>query len=189
MASTDTLQKFLLPFSEDDEKRLASLAGNSKLLLGAIKSLLLTNTVSYDELASELQAGAAQNELEVQLLRRALGSLSVGEYVPLYALCVVLSQATEPLSEKELDAVWKSIPFPEPYPDGEDLLLMLLRLNFVELSTKSSAPKFQLYSAVKAEILRRLSQEDCTSANLAFAQFYSNQTGNDDTRCPNGNIT
>ncbi len=184
MAIADTLQKFLLPFSEDDERQLATLAGKSPLLLGAIKSLLLTNTVSYDDLVRELQASAESDDLTTQWLRRALSSLSTGEYVPLYALCVVLSQATEPLSEKELDTIWKSIPFPEPYPDGEDVLLMLLRLNFVELSTKSSAPKFQLHSAVKAEILRRLSPEDCTSANLAFAQLYSNQTGNDDTRVP-----
>lgn len=182
MAVADALQKFSLPFSEEDEQRLLSLAGESRLLLGAIKSLLLTNTLSYDDIEREVQTQKATTNGAATLLQRALEALSVGDYAPLYALCVVLSQAIEPLSEKDLDAVWRYLPFPETYPEAEDLLLMLLRLNFAEMTAKSGAPKFQLNEQVKTQILNRLSAEDCVSANVAFAHFYSNQTGNDDER-------
>ncbi|MFN3428065.1 MAG: hypothetical protein ACK41G_10905 [Candidatus Thermochlorobacter sp.] len=182
MAVADALQKFSLPFAEEDEQRLLALAGDSRLLLGAIKSLLLTNALSYDDIVREFQAQQDGTDQTTLMLQQALYALSAGECAPLYALCVVLSQASEPLSEKDLSAVWQYLPFPEAGPDAEDLLLILLRLNFVEMTTKSGAPKFQLNQEVKAEVLRRLSPEDSVSANIAFVHFYSNQTGNDDER-------
>jgi hypothetical protein len=42
---------------------LLPFAGKSPLLLGAIKSLLLTNTVSYDDFVRELQAPAESDDL------------------------------------------------------------------------------------------------------------------------------
>ncbi|MDW8467575.1 MAG: hypothetical protein RML35_15880 [Chloroherpetonaceae bacterium] len=174
MPTAAALHKFSLPFAEDDEARLLELARGSKLILGALKTLLLTNSCSEVELSAECQSISDTGTLSQRLLEQALAALTKEEFTPLYALCVVLSQATEPLSEKELETVWRQLAFPASFPSAEELLYMLLPLHFIEVDTHHRAPKFRLNAAVRAEVLKRLSEEDRINANTAFAIFYSN---------------
>lgn len=173
---TAALSKFAQPFAEEDEAQLTELARGSKVLLGALKTLLLTETIPADTLWAECASAADIAQLTEQQLEKALTALTKEELVPLYALCVVLSQATEALSEKELETVWRHLSFPDSFPCAEELLYMLLRLHFVEVDTTQRSPKFVLNAMVREYVLRRLSAEDRINANTAFAIFYANQS-------------
>ncbi|KER10297.1 MAG: hypothetical protein HY22_05270 [[Candidatus Thermochlorobacteriaceae] bacterium GBChlB] len=179
MSTLETTARFFPALSRDEEQPLIHRFG-SRLAFGAAYALAATEQLSLQEVEARYAS------LNDDTLSKALTALAASaDFAPLYSLSVLMSQATVPLSEKDLDSLWTRLPFPDSYPSScDDLLLILLRLGFVEPDESCSEPKYRLNDRVKHIVLRYLSDADMKSANMTFASFYNDSKQLDQERVP-----
>jgi tetratricopeptide (TPR) repeat protein len=162
------MRDFNIDFAPDASALLADFTKRNAFHIGLCTAFLSENPESLLDLETQFRDNPVQ--VEQMLISEALNLLLQDSPPALYALSVVMSQLSEPCSQKEIQQIWTLLGVQSPFPaEVKPMLESLWRIAFL----KSDDENFVLRSEIQTALEARLSADDKQSANVAISNFYN----------------